>query len=305
VHELEPTARQALAWLESAGDLDGDGYLEYQSRSNAGLNNHGWKDSDAAIRFADGRLAEPPIATCELQGYAYDARRRAARLAREVWKDPTLAERLERDATNLRDRFDRDFWIEERGHFALALDGQKRQVDALASNIAHLLWSGIVREERTRQLIDRLLGDDLFSGWGIRTLSSSSPAYNPLGYHLGTVWPHDTAIAVEGMRRYGRREEAARVAAALFEAAAAFAYRLPEYFAGFPRNGAQAPIEYPRASRPQAFAAATPLLLLRALLGLDVIDGELQAQPYPCPLGRLNLRGLTARGKRLDLETEA
>lgn len=188
---------------------------------------------------------------------------------------------------------------------ALALDREKRQVDALTSNIGHLLWSGIVREERARQLIDQLLGDSLFSGWGIRTLSSSSPAYNPLGYHLGTVWPHDTALAAEGMRRYGRREEAARIAAALVEAAAAFAHRLPECFAGFPRDGANAPIEYARASRPQAFAAAAPLLLLRTLLGLDVNERELRVQPYPSPLGRLSLRGLTARGKRLDVETEA
>jgi glycogen debranching enzyme len=226
---------------------------------------------------------------------------RTARLARELWADMQLAERLEREAATLRERFDRDFWIEERGHYALALDGDKRQVDALASNIGHLLWSGIVREERARNVIDRLLGDDLFSGWGIRTLAVNSAAYNPLGYHLGTVWPHDTVIAAEGMRRYGRREEAARVAAALLDAAAAFAHRLPECFAGFPRDGANAPVEYTRASRPQAFAAAAPLLLLRTLLGLDVVGGELRAEPFPGALGPVSVRGLPARGNRIDV----
>ncbi|MCA1683325.1 MAG: amylo-alpha-1,6-glucosidase, partial [Actinobacteria bacterium] len=304
VRKLEPTARRALAWLEGAGDLDGDGYLEYRSRSESGLQNHCWKDSDDAIRFADGRCAAGPIATCELQGYAYDARRRAARLAREVWGDKTLAERLQRDAAALRERFDRDFWIEERGHYAFALDGEKRQVDALTSNIGHLLWSGIVPEGRARKVIDRLLGEDMFTGWGLRTLSASGAAYNPLGYHLGTIWPHDTAIAAEGIRRYGRHEEAIRIARGLAEAAEAFAHRLPECFAGFPRDGAHTPIEYTRASRPQAFAAAAPLLLLRTLLGLDVVDGEVRSEPYPSStLGHVGLRGIAARGKRFETGT--
>ncbi len=215
VRRLEPAARAALAWIEGPGDPDGDGYLEYQTRSPKGLRNQGWKDSWNAILFADGALAEPPIATCEIQGYAYDARRRAARLARTCWGDDTLAARLERDAVARRERFDRDFWITERGHYALALDRDKRPVDALTSNAGHLLWSGIVPDERAQAVRDRLMAADMFTGWGIRTMSSHDAGYNPIEYHDGTVWPHDTTIIAEGLRRYGFRDDASRLAWAM------------------------------------------------------------------------------------------
>ncbi len=279
VRRLEPEARAAIAWIEGPGDPDGDGYLEYETRSPNGLRNQGWKDSWNAILFADGRLADPPIAMCEVQGYAYDARIRAARLARVSWHDPELADRLERDATSLKERFDRDFWLEERGHYALALDRDKRPVDALTSNVGHLLWSGIVAPGRAATVRDRLMAPDMFSGWGIRTMSSRDAGYNPIEYHNGTVWPHDTAIVAEGLRRYGFRDDANRVAFALFEAAEAFEYRLPEVFAGYDRDATTVAVEYPTASSPQAWAAAAPLLAIRTMLGLDAEEGRATTNP--------------------------
>jgi glycogen debranching enzyme len=291
VRRLEPSARAALNWIDGPGDPDGDGYLEYQTRSPKGLANQGWKDSWNAILFADGRLAEPPIATCEIQGYAYDARRRAARLARTCWNDDAFADRLEAEAADLRERFDHDFWLPDRRHYALALDQAKRPVDALTSNVGHLLWSGIVPEHRSQQLRDRLIADDMFTGWGIRTMSSRDSGYNPIEYHDGTVWPHDTAIIAEGLRRYGFRDDASGLAWGLFEAAAEFDFRLPEVFAGFDRTETVVPVEYPTASRPQAWAAAAPLLAIRTLLGLDALDGVVSATPsLPPSLGHLELR---------------
>jgi glycogen debranching enzyme len=264
--ELEPNARRALAWIDEHGDLDGDGFVEYRRRNEqTGLENQCWKDSPTAILFADGRLAEPPIATCEIQGYAYDAKRRCARLAAEVWGDAALAERLEREAAELRARFHDAFWIEERGFYALALDGDKRRVDSITSNIGHLLWSGIVDAEPAERLAAHLLGDELFSGWGVRTMSSGDAGYNPIAYHDGTVWPHDCSLIAQGLAAYGHRAEAERIAVALIEAADRFDGRLPEVFAGYPRALTEAPVEYPTASRPQAWAAGAPLLLARAL----------------------------------------
>jgi glycogen debranching enzyme len=293
VRELEPNARAALAWIEGPADLDADGYLEYVKRSNArnALRNHGWKDSDDSIRFADGSVAEPPIATCELQGYAYDARLRLARLAREVYRDAELAGRLERDAAGLKRRFNRDFWLPRKRRYVLALDGDKRPVDSMTSNVGHLLWSGIMDERRAPAVVRRLLRRDMFSGWGIRSMSSDDAGYNPLEYHCGTVWPHDTAIVAEGMRRYGFREEAGRVCEALLRAAEAFGYQLPEVFAGFAKDGANAPVEYPNALKPQAWAAGAPLLAVRTLLGLDARGGKVRSSPHiPETLGKIRLR---------------
>jgi glycogen debranching enzyme len=304
VRRLEDAARAALAWIEGPGDPDGDGYLEYRRRSSSptALDNHCWKDSDESIVFADGRKAEPPIATCETQGYAYDARLRAGRLAREVWNDAELAKRLEHDAAELKERFNRDFWHSRRRHYVLALDGEKRQVDSLASNIGHLLWSGIVDEDRAEATVRALLRDDLFNGWGIRSLSARMSGFNPLEYHNGTVWPHDTAICAEGVRRYGFREEASRVACALLDAAAAFGHQLPELFSGFERDATNVPVPYPNALMPQAWAAGAPLLALRTLLGLDAERGHLRADPHlPASLGRLRLRGVRVHRRRVDV----
>jgi glycogen debranching enzyme len=300
VRKLEKHARAALAWLEGPADLDGDGYVEYRKRSDSekALDNHCWKDSDNSILFADGRKAEPPIATCEQQGYAYDARLRTARLMRELWKDEETADRLEHDAAELKRRFNRDFWVRGRRHFALALDGAKQQVDSLTSNVGQLLWSGIVDERKAAGVVRRLMRDDMFSGWGIRSMSSGDAGYNPLEYHNGTIWPHDTALVAEGMRRYGFRDEAGRVAHALLDVAEAFSHQLPEVFAGFARDDSRVPVEYPDALKPQSWAAAAPLLALRTLLGLDVVNGKLRSRPHvPQDLRPLRLRQIGYRGR--------
>lgn len=304
VRRLEPNARAALAWLEGPADLDGDGYIEYRKRSKAemALDNHCWRDSDGSIVFADGGLAEPPIATAEQQGLAYDARLRFARLAREIWEDEETAVRLEDEAAALKRRFNRDFWHSARRHYVLALDGEKRQVDALSSDVGHLLWSGIADETKAKATVRRLLGEDLFTGWGIRSLSSETAGYHPLGYHDGTVWPHDTAIVAEGMRRYGFGDEAAFVCEALLDAAGAFGGRLPEVFAGFARDAAKMPVEYPGALKPQSWAAGAPLLVLRTLLGLDVVDGRVRSSAsLPDSIGVLRLRRVGVRGRYVDL----
>ncbi len=299
VRRMEPAARAALAWLEGPADPDGDGYLEYRKRSSSdkALDNQCWKDSSDSIRFADGRMAEPPIATCEIQGYAYDARLRTARLMRDLWDDEETAQRLERDAAELKRRFNKDFWVSGRAHYALALDGEKRQVDALTSNVGHLLFTGIADERRARGIVRRLLREDMFSGWGIRTMSARDRGYNPLVYHCGTVWPHDTAIVAEGMRRYGFREEAALVCQALFDAAERFTNQLPEVFSGFPRDESSVPIEYPGALKPQSWAAGAPLLAIRTLLGLDVLNGKLRSRPHlPAGMQKLRLTNVSVRG---------
>jgi glycogen debranching enzyme len=270
VRGLEPSARAALAWIEDSGDADGDGYVEYSRRNSAtGLVNQCWKDSWDAIQFADGTLPRGPIATCEIQGYVYDARSRAARLAREVWGDGAFAERLELRARELRARFHRDFWMPERGCHAVALDGDKRPVDSLTSNIGHLLWSGLLDEHQAATTADRLLESELYSGWGVRTLGAGEAGYNPLGYHTGTVWPHENSLIVAGLARYGHREQAVTLAAAMLSAAPHFEHRLPEVFAGYPAAVTSVPVAYPTASRPQAWAAGTPLQLLTTLLDLQ------------------------------------
>jgi glycogen debranching enzyme len=294
VRRLQPTAVAALAWIDEDGDRDGDGYVEYERRNTeTGLENQCWKDSWNSILFADGALAKLPRATCELQGYAYDARRRGARLAREVWDDEALAAKLEGQADALKRSFNDDFWLADRGYYALALDGDKKPVDALTSNIGHLLWSGIVDDDRAEQLVAHLLGKRLFSGWGVRTMADGDGGYNPIGYHQGTVWPHDNSLIAAGLRRYGYDAEAAAIAFAVLKAAQYFYGRLPEAFAGYPRELTNYPVEYPTACSPQAWATAAPLLLLRVLLGLEPKDGEVVVDPVlPDQITDLALRGL-------------
>lgn len=299
---LQREARAAMTWIDRYGDCDGDGYVEYERRNKTtGLENQCWKDSWDSIAFADGRLAPPPRATCEIQGYVYDAKRRTARLARDVWGDPEWAKQLEQEAESLKERFNRDFWIPERGFFALALDGSKRKVDSLTSNIGHLLWSGIVDRDKADRCMRHLIGDELFSGWGVRTMGKSEGSYNPIGYHVGTVWPHDTSIVAWGLRRYGYRAEAARLALAILEAAVFFDYRLPETFAGYQRAVTRFPVEYPTACSPQAWATGAPLLLIRTLLGLESDGEHLIVDPaIPAPIERLELLDIPGRWGRMD-----
>jgi glycogen debranching enzyme len=300
VQELEPAARNALEWIEQYGDLDDDGYIEYLSRNpDTGLENQCWKDSWNSIIHPDGALAGRPHAVCEIQGYAYDARRRTARLAREIWGDAALAGRLEADADALQERFNRDFWLDEEGYYALALDSDKQPVRTLTSNIGHLLWSGIVPPEKADRVAGHLMSDRLFSGWGVRTLADGHLAYNPVEYHNGTVWPHDTGLIAAGLARYGYREEASRLAVATLEAAVYFGHRLPEVFVGYTRDATNVPVAYPTACSPQAWASGTPLLLMRVMLGLEPTpDGPVTKPHLPDPIKTLALHDLPGRWSR-------
>jgi len=310
VHDFKDSAMRALDWIATRGDLDGDGFVEYRKRSRRGLDNQSWKDSHDSQRFADGRLADPPIAPCEVQGYVYDAKRRMAELAREVWRDRELAERLDREAEELRVRFNESFWIADRhGYYALALDANHDRVDSLCSNIGHLLWSGIVPAERVDAVVDQLMGDALWSGWGVRTMSSEDRGYNPLAYHNGTVWPHDNSLIAWGLARYGRWPEAHRVIRQMLTAARHFDYQLPEVFAGMPRTETRFPIAYPTAARPQAWAAGTPVLLLQLLLGLqpDRHHSTLMSDAppdLPAWAGSLRLSGVRAFERMWEIRIE-
>jgi glycogen debranching enzyme len=269
--EIEPLlahADRALEWVERYGDRDGDGFVEYLRATDRGLLNQGWKDSHDGITFADGRVAEPPLALAEVQGYTYAAYRARAHLA-DAFSDRATSRRCSERAEALARRFDEQFWLPDRGWFALALDGDKRPVDALASNMGHCLWSGIVRPDRAPAVAARLLSPEMFSGWGVRTLGSSMGAYDPMSYHNGSVWPHDTALCVAGLVRYGFVAEARQVATGLVAASRWFGHRLPELFGGYDRAETGRPVPYPTSCSPQAWAAAAPVLLLRSLLRFD------------------------------------
>ena len=302
VRQLEMEARAALTWIDKYGDRNGDGYVEYSRRNTeTGLVNQCWKDSWNSILFADGTLSRLPRATCEIQGYVYDAKMRCARLARKFWDDPEFANRLEKEAAELKRRFNQDFWLADREFFALAIDGDGRKVDALTSNIGHLLWSGILDEDKAEAVVRHLMGPHLYSGWGVRTMAEGEGGYNPIGYHLGTIWPHDNAFIALGLRRYGYREEAARVAMKMLEAATYFKGRLPEAFAGYPRELTDFPVEYPTACSPQAWASGAPLLLLRAMLGLEPTGDHLLIDPALLSmLGQLELLDIPGRWGRID-----
>ena len=302
VHELREPALRALEWVERHGDRDGDGFLEYERRTPRGLENQSWKDSGDSQRFADGALASTPIAPCEVQGYAYDARLRTAELARAVWGDEQLASRLERDAHDLARRFDEAFWMEDRGAYALGLDGEKRRIDSVCSNIGHLLWSGIVPQERVDRIADVLLRGPLWSGWGIRTMAAGERAYNPIRYHNGTVWPHDTSLAAWGLMRSGHTADALVVTRAILDAAESFEGSLPEVFAGFDRRETPFVVAYPTSARPQAWAAGAPILCLQLALGLrpEQRSGRLVSEMRDAPawLEGLELDGVRALGSR-------
>jgi glycogen debranching enzyme len=302
VHELEHEARAALNWIDEYADLMGNGYISYQRRNEkTGLENQCWKDSWDSISYRNGRLAGFPRATCELQGYAYDAKMRGARLAREVWKDGDLANRLEKQAADLKRRFNRDFWIPEGEYYALALDTGGKQVDALSSNIGHLLWSGIVDKAKAKAIARHLLGPRLFSGWGVRTLAEGEGRYNPIGYHVGTIWPFDNSFIAWGLRRYGFKEEAARIAAGILAAAEFFDGRLPEAFGGYERTLTRYPVQYPTACSPQAWSTGTPLLLLRTMLGLEPAGDLLVVDPaLPVGIGHIALLDIPGRRGRVD-----
>ena len=307
VQALKPNALAALEWIDRYGDLDGDGFVEFEKRSEHGLDVQSWKDSFDSQRFHDGRIARAPIAPAEVQGYVFDAKRRLAELAREAWRDTALAARLEQEASELKQRFDDAFWVEERGgYYALALDADKRPVDSLCSNLGHLLWSGIVATPRIDAVVDRLMSDELWSGWGVRTMSTGDAGFNPLSYHCGTIWPHDNSLIAWGLARYGRWNEAHRIVRSMLVASRSFDHQLPEVFAGMQRIETAFPIAYPTAARPQAWAAATPVLLLQVLLGLQP-DRRRQVLETVAPLelpswaGEIRLTGVRAFDRIWDV----
>ncbi|MEV0765988.1 glycogen debranching N-terminal domain-containing protein [Nocardia sp. NPDC050435] len=308
VSELLPAADAALGWIDAYGDCDGDGFVEYQRKTDRGLANQGWKDSWDAINFADGHLADPPLALCEVQGYAYAARLGRADLAQSLGDNDTAA-RLRAQAATLKARFDEAFWLPREQCYAVALDGRKRPVDAVTSNPGHCLWTGIVEDERAAVLIERLGAADMDSGFGLRTLSSTAGRFNPMGYHNGSIWPHDTAIAVAGILRYrhlpGAVEVAERLAGGLIAAILEFGGRPPELFCGFDRDVFGSPVPYPTSCSPQAWASAAPLLLLRSFLGLtpDVPARTLTVAPrIPERAGTIRLTDLRLGSATVAIE---
>ena len=268
IRPLLPAVDAALDWITNFGDIDGDGFVEYQRSSPAGLVNQGWKDSWDGISFADGQLPKAPIALCEVQGYCYAAWLGGAELADAVG-DHETANRRKVKAEQLRDRFNDAFWVDERECYAIALDRDKRRVDSVASNMGHCLWTGIIDRIRVEAVARWLTSPEMFSGWGVRTLATSMARYSPLSYHNGSVWPHDTAIAIAGLRRAGRIDDAVRIAAGLLGAASANDGHLPELFAGIGSDQLDIPVPYPAACSPQAWSAAASMLVLRSILGFN------------------------------------
>jgi glycogen debranching enzyme len=302
--DLLPHADRALDWARDYGDRDGDGFIEYQRMNDHGLINQGWKDSWDGINFADGTLAEPPIALCEIQGYLYRAYLSRALLAKQLENGDSAA-KWTKKAAELKAEFNKRFWLPDRGYFAIALDKDKRPVDSCASNMGHCLWSGIVDDDKAASVAEHLMSPQMFTGWGVRTLASNMGAYNPASYHNGSVWPHDNALIAAGLMRYGFVEEARRIAFGLFEAADFFGDRLPELFCGFDRSEYTEPVTYPNSCSPQAWAAATPLYLIRTLLRFDpnVPTHEVWLAPaLPEDFGDLQVDNLPLAGARLTID---
>jgi glycogen debranching enzyme len=291
--------------MDEFGDADSDGYIEYQRRSPRGLENHGWKDSGRAIVHPDGSPVAGPIALAEVQCYVYMAKVRLGELWRVLGEHEEAA-RLEKEAALLRERFNRDFWMDDERYFALALDGDKQPVRTITSNPAHGLYCGIVDDDKAAAMARRLMQPDMFSGWGIRTMSKGTPAYNPMSHHQGSVWPHDNAIIAAGLKRYGFQEETNRIVTAMVEAASASEYgRLPELFCGFTRRGPGRPVAYPVANSPQAWAAASPFLMLQAMLGMSARAHEnlltVNAPHLPAWLGSVEILGLRVGSSTISM----
>jgi glycogen debranching enzyme len=306
VHELLPHAYRALEWIDRYGDLDGDGFVEYQRCSKRGLANQGWKDSWDAILHRNGDVAQAPIALCEVQGYVYEAKYRMASLLR-AFGDAVTAERLKREANEMAKRFEKAFWMPGRNFYALALDGEKRQVQVVSSNPGHLLFTRMLSQERARAVTQRFMKPDMFSGWGWRTLSQEERVFNPLSYHRGSVWPHDNSIVAHGMALYEFREPAKEVFDALFQAALNFRdTRLPELFCGIERREYDEPVQYPVSCSPQAWASGAVFLFLTSVLGIRPSaqrrELNIVTPTLPSFLDQLNIRNLKVGASRVDLD---
>ncbi|HEX9969929.1 MAG TPA: glycogen debranching N-terminal domain-containing protein, partial [Acidimicrobiales bacterium] len=303
VDQLLPHADRALAWIADYGDRDGDGYVEYQRASDGGLYNQGWKDSWDGVRFANGEIARTPIALAEVQAYVYGAYLARAHFAIQGG-DAETAQKFRTKAADLKAAFNRDFWLEDKGWFALGLDADKRPIDSLTSNMGHCLWTGIVDEDKAAAVAEHLLSPELFSGWGVRTLATSMGGYNPISYHCGSVWPHDNAIVAAGLMRYGFVEESQRVIMAMLDAAVTQGGRLPELFSGLDRTEFPSVVSYPTSCSPQAWAAASPLLFLRTLLRLDpwVPQGKVWLAPaLPESIRELRVDRIPLAGTRVTV----
>jgi glycogen debranching enzyme len=306
VKDLLPHAYRALDWIDSYGDLDGDGFVEYQRRSAKGLANQGWKDSWDAIIHRDGEIAKAPIALCEVQGYVYEAKYRMASLMRS-FGDTRTADKLKKEAADMAKRFERAFWMPKFGFYAMALDREKRQTQVIASNPGQLLFTRMIPQERAKMVTHRLMREDMFSGWGWRTMSRDERVFNPLSYHRGSVWPHDNSIIAHGMSLYEFRESANQVFSSLFEAALNFRdYRLPELFCGIQRREQDDPVQYPVSCSPQAWASGAVFLFLLSVLGirpsaqrreLNIVNPML-----PPFLDQLSIRNLRIGGSRVGLD---
>ena len=304
VREHRDAALRCLEWIDRYGDIDGDGFQEYQTRSSAGYENMSWKDAGDAVMYPDGTQVRQPKALCELQGYVFDAWMRMSELF-DALDEADRAQELRRRAADLQQRFEERFWCEDIGCYAFALDSNKQPVRTIASNVGHCLWSGLIRPDRAARVVERLMRPDMWSGWGIRTLSRENPAYNPSSYQCGSVWPHDNGIIALGFKRYGFAREAARIARDISEAASYFvSYRLPELYAGLERRPGTFPVQYPGANVPQAWAAGSAFHLLQAILGLqaDAPNGKLYVDPMlPRWLPDVTLSGLRIGASTLRL----
>ncbi len=305
VRRMMPSAERALRWIDEYGDQDGDGFVEYRTRSSRGLRNQGWKDAWDSVVHADGTLAEPPIALVEVQAYVYMAKTRMADVYAALGDD-ARAVQLRDQATLLRKRFNEAFWMEEEQYFCEALDADKNQVRSIVSNPGHALYCDAIEPEKAEHVARRLLQPDMFSGWGIRTMSKAAAAYNPMSYHNGSVWPHDNALIAAGLKRYGFLTTTNRIATAMFDAAIHSDYmRLPELFCGFTRRSPSRPVQYPVACSPQAWAAGAPFLLLQAMLGISAAAHEnlltVNKPHLPRWLNQVEIRNLRVGENTLSL----
>ncbi len=303
--EMLPSLLDALQWIDRYGDLDQDGFVEYREQARGGVRNQGWKDSSDSLLYPDGRMVDLPAALVEVQGYVYQAKIGLGRLFERL-DQPALAEKLGREAADLRRRFEAKFWMDSEQFYAQALDGHKVPIPSITSNPGHCLWAGICDPERAELVSERLLSPDLFSGWGIRTLASSSPHYNPMSYHNGTIWPHDNSIAAAGLRRYRRAGDAARVIEGIMEAGIRMPdYRLPELFCGFKRDALYntGPAQYLVSCNPQAWGAGAAFHLLQTALGIvpDATAGRVYLYPIPFPMVKnVEVRGMRIGSGRLS-----
>lgn len=301
IRKLEPNIEAALRWIDDYGDLDGDGYIEYPDKSIS------WKDSFDSIVYDNGKFAKPPIAVAEAQAYVYAAKSSLADIYRHLGKKERSSE-LNKQALHLKRRFNKDFWMEDKKFFALALDANKKQVDVVSSNAGHLLWSGIVEKNKARAIAEGLLSKDMFSGWGIRTLTKDSKGYNPISYHRGSVWPHDNAIIAAGLKRYGFNKEAGQVIGAIIEASRYFNFnRLPELFCGYDRSEFSFPVDYPTSSSPQAWAASSVPFFITTILGLEpnAHDGKVIINPTMVKgMQYLGLNGISIGSNKINIHVK-